>query len=85
MLAAPLTQPDRNKLIQDLEHSREVFLAAITDVKTEAKWNYKPAADRWSVGECAAHIIAAEDGDALISKMVRDQAGIHCCFRGHLS
>jgi hypothetical protein len=61
LAAAPLTQADRDKLIQDLQHSRQVFLAAIADVKTEAQWNYKPAPDRWSVGECAAHIIAAEE------------------------
>ena len=61
LAAAPITQQDRDKLIQDLEHSRQVFLAAIADVTTEAQWNYKPAPDRWSVGECAAHIIAAED------------------------
>jgi len=61
LVAAPLTQADRDKLLQDLEHSRQVFLSAIADVKTEAQWNYKPAPDRWSVGECAAHIIAAED------------------------
>ena len=61
LVAAPLTQQDRDKLIQDLDHSRQVFLDAIADVKTEAQWNYKPAPDRWSVGECAAHIIAAED------------------------
>jgi len=61
LVAAPITQADRDKLIQDLQHSRQVFLDAIADVKTEAQWNYKPAPDRWSVGECAAHIIAAED------------------------
>lgn len=61
LVAAPLTQPDRDKLIQDLQHSRQVFLTAIAEVKTEAQWNYKPAPDRWSVGECAAHIIAAEE------------------------
>jgi hypothetical protein len=60
LVAAPLTQPDRDKLIQDLQHSRQMFLDAIADVKTEAQWNYKPGPDRWSVGECAAHIIAAE-------------------------
>ena len=60
LVAAPLTEADRDKLIQDLEHSRQVFLNAIADVTTEAQWNYKPAPDRWSVGECAAHIIAAE-------------------------
>jgi DinB family protein len=61
LAAAPLTQPDRDKLTQDLQHSRQMFLDAIADVKTEAQWNYKPGPDRWSVGECAAHIIAAED------------------------
>jgi len=60
LVAAPLTQADRDKLIQDLQHSRQIFLDAIADVKTETQWNYKPAPDRWSVGECAAHIIAAE-------------------------
>jgi hypothetical protein len=58
--AAPLSQQDRDALIKDLENSRTVFLNAIADVKTEAQWNYKPAPDRWSVAECAAHIIAAE-------------------------
>ena len=58
--AAPISQADRDALIKDLERSRTVFLDAIADVKTEAQWNYKPAPDRWSVAECAAHIIAAE-------------------------
>jgi len=58
--AAPISQADRDVLIKDLEHSRTAFLDAIADVKTEAQWNYKPAPDRWSVAECAAHIIAAE-------------------------
>jgi uncharacterized damage-inducible protein DinB len=59
--AGPISQQDRDALIKDLERSRALFLEAIADVKTEAQWNYKPAPDRWSVGECAAHIIAAED------------------------
>src|ERR687898_1312843 len=60
LTAAPISQADRETLIKDLERSRTVFLDAIADVKTEAQWNYKPAPDRWSVAECAAHIIAAE-------------------------
>jgi hypothetical protein len=59
--AAPLSQQDRDALITDLERSRAAFLEAIADVTTDAQWNYKPAPDRWSVGECAAHIIAAEE------------------------
>src|SRR5687767_12155791 len=58
--AQSLTPQDRDALIKDLERSRTIFLEAIADVRTEAQWNYKPAPDRWSVGECAAHIIAAE-------------------------
>src|SRR6516164_6705552 len=60
LVAAPISQADREKLIQDLNRSRQMFLEAIADVKTEAQWNYKPAPDRWSVAECSAHIIAAE-------------------------
>ena len=58
--AAPISQQDRDALTKDLQASRTAFLNAIADVKTEAQWNYKPAPDRWSVAECAAHIIAAE-------------------------
>src|SRR5688572_13834557 len=58
--AAPISQQDRATAIQDLERSRKLFLDAIADVRTDAQWNYKPAPDRWSVAECAAHIIAAE-------------------------
>ena len=58
--AAPISQADRDALLKDLKPSRTVFLDGSADVKTEAQWNYKPAPDRWSVGECAAHIIAAE-------------------------
>jgi hypothetical protein len=59
--AAPISEQDRAALLQDLERSRTAFLSAINDVTTEAQWNYKPAPDRWSVAECAAHIIAAEE------------------------
>ena len=58
--AAPISQQDRDALIKDLENSRALFLKAIADVNSEAQWNYKPGPDRWSVAECAAHIIAAE-------------------------
>jgi hypothetical protein len=61
LMAAPLSDTDRAALVQDLERSRQAFLESIADVTTEAQWNFKPAPDRWSVGECAAHIIAAEE------------------------
>jgi hypothetical protein len=40
LVAAPISQADHEKLIQDLNHSRQMFLDAIDDVKTEAQWNY---------------------------------------------
>ena len=58
--AAPISQQDRDALTKDLQASRTAFLNAIADVNTEKQWNYKPTPDRWSVAECAAHIIAAE-------------------------
>jgi len=36
LAAAPITQSDRDKLIQDLERSRKIFLDALADVTTEA-------------------------------------------------
>ncbi len=59
--AAQISNTDRDALLRDLERSRTILLEAIADVQTEAQWNYKPAPDRWSVGECVAHIIASED------------------------
>jgi hypothetical protein len=61
LMAAPITDADRAALVRDLERSRAALLEAIADVRTDAEWNYKPAPDRWSVGECVAHIIAAEE------------------------
>ena len=46
LMAAPIRQANRDKLIQDLSHSRQMFLDAVADVKTKAQWNYKPAPDR---------------------------------------
>jgi uncharacterized damage-inducible protein DinB len=59
--SASISQDDRDALLRDLERSRVKFIQAILDVTTDEQWNYKPAPDRWSVGECAAHIIAAEE------------------------
>ena len=42
-----------------LDESRKEFLAAI-DGLTEEQWKWKPAPERWSVGETAEHIVLAE-------------------------
>jgi len=56
---ARMTPDDRAKALNLLEESRKEFLSAIDGV-TEQQWKWKPAADRWSVGEIAEHIVLAE-------------------------
>jgi uncharacterized damage-inducible protein DinB len=56
-----MTTEERTKLLTWLEDSRKEFLAAI-DGLTDEQWKWKPAADRWSVGEVAEHIVLAEAG-----------------------
>jgi hypothetical protein len=54
-----MTAEDRAKAVNYLEESRKEFLAAIDGV-TEEQWKWKPAPERWSVGETAEHIVLAE-------------------------
>jgi len=56
---ARMTNEERSKTLTWLEDSRQEFLAAIEGV-TEQQWKWKPAPDRWSVGEVAEHIVIAE-------------------------
>jgi hypothetical protein len=54
-----MTAAERAKALQYLEESRVEFLAAIDGV-TDAQWKWKPAPEKWSVGEVAEHIVVAE-------------------------
>src|SRR5437868_2173790 len=54
-----LTSDQGAHAIQLLEDSSKEFLAAVKGV-TDAQWNFKPAPERWSVGECAEHIMLSE-------------------------
>src|SRR5271163_2042312 len=56
---AHMTAEERTKVLTYLEESRKEFLAAIDGV-TEEQWKWKPAPERWSVGETAEHIVLAE-------------------------
>jgi hypothetical protein len=56
---AALTPAERAHAIQLLEDSQKEFLALV-DGLSDAQWTYKPAPDRWSVGETAEHIVLAE-------------------------
>jgi len=54
-----MTPEERTKVLTYLEESRKEFLAAIDGV-SEEQWKWKPAPERWSVGETAEHIVLAE-------------------------
>ena len=56
---AHITAEERTKALNFLEESRQEFLAAIDGV-SEGQWKWKPAPERWSVGETAEHIVLAE-------------------------
>src|SRR5690349_19391966 len=56
-----MTEDERAKLLNWLEESRKEFLAAIDNL-SDAQWKWKPAPDRWSVGEVAEHVVLAEAG-----------------------
>ncbi len=56
----PLTNDERQQLEAHLEASRQHFRDAVAGLSAE-QWAYKPAADRWSVAECAEHLAAAEE------------------------
>src|SRR5271154_3303011 len=55
----PMTPEERTKVLKYLEESRKEFLASIDGVTAE-QWKWKPAPERWSVGETAEHIVLAE-------------------------
>lgn len=63
MLAADarMTPEERANVLKWLEQSRKEFLAAIEGL-SEQQWMWKPAPNRWSVGEVAEHIVLAEAG-----------------------
>ena len=69
MLAADphMSTEERTKVLNYLAESRKEYLAAIDGVSAE-QWKWKPAPNRWSVGETAEHIVLAE---ALLFDFVR--------------
>src|SRR5215469_3910700 len=55
-----LTMQERTQLVQLLNDSQKEFLAAVAPL-TDQQWTWKPSPERWSVGECAEHIVLSED------------------------
>jgi hypothetical protein len=54
-----MTADERAKAIKYLKDSQKEFLAAVEKLSDE-QWNYKPAPERWSVGQTAEHIALSE-------------------------
>ena len=59
LAAASLTQSERDALLAQLDQSAKTFVRSLDGV-SEAQWKFKPAPDRWSIGECAEHVATAD-------------------------
>ena len=54
-----LTEVEREEMIRLLDESFDMLLGLITGL-TEEQWTFKQNDERWSVGECAEHIVRSE-------------------------
>ena len=54
-----MTAAERTQVLNWLDESHKEFFASIDGV-SDAQWKWKPAPERWSVGETAEHIVLAE-------------------------
>jgi hypothetical protein len=54
-----MTAAERDQLIKYLNDSQAEFAKAVSGL-SDAQWKWKSAPERWSVGECAEHIMLAE-------------------------
>lgn len=68
--AAPIESKDRERIVSELQISRQMFLDAVLGL-SDAQWTYKAGPTRWSIAEVAEHIIAAEGfiGDMVVQKI----------------
>ena len=58
-IAEGISSEDRAKLVDYLTSTRDQVLAEAATL-SEAQWSFKPAPDRWSVGEVVEHLALAE-------------------------
>ena len=57
---AVMTDSERTELLALLDESREQYLGLIASA-SDAQWSWKPNEKRWSVGECAEHILRSNE------------------------
>jgi len=55
-----LSQGERDRAMSHLHATRKMFLDTVSGL-TPAQWTFKPAAERWSIAECAEHIAVSEE------------------------
>lgn len=56
-----LTSEERTFLINYLDETEQYLLHMLEEVDSKA-WNYRIEADKWTIGECAEHILKTEQG-----------------------
>ena len=56
---ATVTDAERTEMLEMLDSSARDLLALIENASDE-QWRWKPEPDRWSIGECAEHILLSE-------------------------
>ena len=71
---AKLTDEERQQLLELLNESAEMYLGLVAAVSDE-QWRFKPAPDRWSVGECAEHIMRSNESLFASAKSALAKAG----------
>ncbi len=54
-----MTPSEREAALAELEASRRAYVEALAALG-EARWRFRPAPDRWSIADCAEHLVAAE-------------------------
>lgn len=54
-----MTSEEREHVMQLLQESEKQYLSSIQDIN-QTQWAWKPAPDRWSVGQTAEHILQSE-------------------------
>jgi len=57
---ASLSDPERAALLDQLMKTRQGFIDSISGL-SDAQWRFKPNPFKWSIAECADHIIMSED------------------------
>ena len=72
MTDARMTDDERAGMVRLLQATRTDFLAAVEPV-TDAQWDFRPGADRWSIGLIAEHLGLVERG--LFSRVERALEG----------